>query len=60
MYDKVILENVGTLIFVPDCYKSKKCMVKLLIIIFMQYNLFLRYNSQYMRNKSVDTHHSVI
>ena len=34
MCDKV-LKNAGMLIFVPDCYKDQKFMMKLLIIIHM-------------------------
>ena len=33
MCDKVIIENGGMLGFIPDCYKDKKCVIKLLIII---------------------------
>ena len=41
MCDEVILENDGTLMFDPECYKNKKCVIKLLIIIFMHYSLLL-------------------
>ena len=40
MCDKVILENGGTLKFVPDCYKNQ-CIIKLLIIMLMHQNLSL-------------------
>ena len=32
MCDKVIIENDGMLGFISDCYKDKKCAIKLLII----------------------------
>ena len=32
VFDKDIVENSGTLKSVPDCYKNKKCVIKLLII----------------------------
>ena len=35
MWDKFILENGGTLKSVPDCYKIKKNILKLLIIVHM-------------------------
>ena len=35
MCEKTILVNGGTLMFVPDCYKNKKCLIKLLIIVLM-------------------------
>ena len=31
----VILENSGMLILIPDCYKDKKCVLMLLIIMLM-------------------------
>ena len=39
--DKVILENGGTLMFVPDSYKNQKCVIKLSILILLQYSSFL-------------------
>ena len=36
MCDKSILENVGTLKTAPDCYKIKKCVIKLFILILAQ------------------------
>ena len=33
--DRVILENGRTLMFIPDFYKNKKCVIKLLMIILM-------------------------
>ena len=41
MCDKAILENGGTLESAPDCYKINKCLIKLLIITLMYYNLSL-------------------
>ena len=35
MYDKAILENGGTLKFVPGCYKNQEIVIKQLIIILM-------------------------
>ena len=35
MCDKVILGNVGMLVFTSDCYKDKKCVIMLLIITLM-------------------------
>ena len=35
MWDKFILENGGTLKSVPDCYKIKKNILKLLTIMHM-------------------------
>ena len=35
MFDKVILENGGMLVFISDCYKDQKCVMILLIIMFM-------------------------
>ena len=35
LFDKAILENDGTLVSIPDCYKYKKHETKLLIIIHM-------------------------
>ena len=31
MWDKVILENVGILRYIPDCYKNKKMYVKAVV-----------------------------
>ena len=33
MCGKVILGNFGMLMFIPDCYKNQKCLIKLLMII---------------------------
>ena len=33
MCNKMVVENGGTLIFVSDCLKIKKCVIKLLITI---------------------------
>ena len=33
--DKAILENAGRMDSIRDCYKIKKCVIKLLIIILM-------------------------
>ena len=35
MHGKVILKNGGTLMFVSDCYKNKKTVTKLLLIMLM-------------------------
>ena len=35
MYDKVTLENGGMLMFISDCYKDQKCVMMLLITMFM-------------------------
>ena len=35
LFDKAILENGGTLVSIPTCYKNKKYSTKLLIIIHM-------------------------
>ena len=41
MCDKAANTNYSTTQFVPDCYKTKKCMIKLLINVFLVFFVFL-------------------
>ena len=40
MCDKAVENYSHALEFVPECDKTKKCVIKLLILILLQYNLF--------------------
>ena len=39
--NKAVDNNVYALEFVRGCFKAQKCVIKMLILIFLQYNLFL-------------------